>query len=147
MGRPKDPISPYRVSTHKSNGHIYATTQPFVTDNTGKIVRRHFSLGLLIGSKFIPNKNYIYASQEERDKLIFPEEWDLSAIEKKASVRKETFDLSLPDKYHDRFFGTTWLLGKIADKLHITEDLLKTSATAELLFLFPITILLTVPIY
>ncbi len=126
MGRPKDPISPYRVSTHKSNGHIYATTQPFVTDNTGKTVRRHFSWGLLIGSKFIPNKNYIYASQEERDKLIFPEEWDLSAIEKKASVRKETFDLSLPDNYHDRFFGTTWLLGKIADKLHITEDLLKT---------------------
>jgi len=126
MGRPKDPVSPYRVSTHKSNGHIYATTQPFVIDNNGNTVRRHFSWGLLIGSKFVPNKNYIYASQEERDKLVFPKEWDLSAIQVKTSVSKETFDLSRVDNYHDRFFGTTWLLGKIADKLHIHEDLLKT---------------------
>ena len=126
MGRPRDPLSPYRVSVHNCNGHTYATTQPFSTDADGKIVRRHYSWGILIGSKFIPNKNYIYASQEERDKLIFPADWDLSTIEKKEPASTDTFDLSSVNLYHDRFFGTTWLLGKIADRLHIKEDLMKT---------------------
>ena len=126
MGRPRDPMSPYRVSKHMCNGHVYATTQPFVTTPGGKTVRRHFSWGVLIGSKFIPNRNYIYASAEERKKLIFPEEWDLSAIAEKETVPTDTFDLTAAGDYHDRFFGTTWLLGKIADRLHIKEDLLKT---------------------
>ena len=126
MARPKDPLSPYRVSVHKCNGHTYATTQPFVSDADGKTVRRRYSWGILIGSKFIPNKNYIYASAEEREKLIFPKDWDLSAIEKKAPASQATFDLSSAAGYHDRLFGTTWLLGKIADRLRIKEDLLKT---------------------
>ena len=37
-----------------------------------------------------------------------------------------TFDLSDINEYQDRFFGTTWLLGKIVDKLHVKEDLLTT---------------------
>ena len=41
MGRPIDPLSPYRVSVHKSNGHVYATTQPFKQDKNGNVVRRH----------------------------------------------------------------------------------------------------------
>ena len=126
MGRPRDPESPYRVSTHTCNGHVYATTQPFVTTSEGKTVRRHYSWGVLINSKFVPNKNYIYASKDEREKLIFPDEWDLSAIAQHETVSTDTFDLSDVGNYHDRFFGTTWLLGKIADKLHIKEDLLKT---------------------
>ena len=126
MARPRDPESPFRVSKHICNGHVYATTQPFFTNPNGKIVRRHYSWGVLIDSKFIPNKNYIYASSEDRKKLIFPEDWDLSAIAENKPVSTDTFDLTAAGNYHDRFFGTTWLLGKIADRLHIKEDLLKT---------------------
>ena len=125
MARPRDPESPYRVSKHACNGHVYATTQPFVTTPEGKTVRRHYSWGVLIDSKFIPNKNFIYASAAEREKLIFPEDWDLSAITSNDTVSTDTFDLSAVGDYHDRFFGATWLLGKIADRLHIREDLLK----------------------
>ena len=130
MARPRDPKSPYRVSKHICNGHVYATTQPFFTTPDGKTVRRHYSWGVLIGSKFLPNKNYIYASDEERKKLIFPDDWDLSAIAEKrtdtVTAPTDTFDLTAAGEFHDRFFGTTWLLGKIADRLHIKEDLLKT---------------------
>ena len=127
MARPRDPESPFKVGEHRSNGHVYATTQPYVIDKNGETVRRHFSWGTLINSKFIPNTNYLYASKEEREKLIFPSGWDLSAIaheEKNQSAL--TFDLSDVNEYQDRFFGTTWLLGKIVDKLHVKEDLLAT---------------------
>ena len=101
MARPRDPESPFRVSKHICNGHVYATTQPFFTNPNGKIVRRHYSWGVLIDSKFIPNKNYIYASSEDRKKLIFPEDWDLSAIaENAAPERIETFGLPL---HHPNF--------------------------------------------
>ena len=127
MARPRDPESPFKVGEHKSNGHIYATTQPYVYDKNGKLVRRHFSWGTLINSKFIPNANYLYASKEDRDKLIFPSDWDLSAIiQEDKSYSTSTFDLSNINNYQDRFFGTTWLLGKIVDKLHVKEDLLTT---------------------
>lgn len=129
MGRPIDPLSPYRVSVHKSNGHVYATTQPFKQDKNGNVVRRHVSWGVVIDSKFIPNKTYLYAAPEERAKLIFPNEWDMSAIKVTDTSHeevRETFDLSQVYDYKDRFFGATWLLGKISDKLHIREDLLNT---------------------
>ena len=79
MARPKDPDSPYRVSEHHSNGHVYASSQPFVRDPKGNLVRRRTSWGVVIDSRFIPNKRFLYATQEEREKLIFPDHWDLSA--------------------------------------------------------------------
>ena len=126
MARPKDPDSPYRVSEHHSNGHVYASSQPFVRDPKGNLVRRRTSWGVVIDSRFIPNKRFLYATQEEREKLIFPDHWDLSAIQTDTPTFNTTFDLSSVSDYHDRFFGTTWLLGQIADKLHIKEDLLET---------------------
>ena len=126
MARPKDPDSPYRVSEHHSNGHVYASSQPFVRDPKGNLVRRRTSWGVVIDSRFIPNKRFLYATQEEREKLIFPDHWDLSAIKTDTPTFNTTFDLSSVSDYHDRFFGTTWLLGQIADKLHIKEDLLET---------------------
>ena len=37
---------------------------------------------------FIPGSKYIFASIEERSRLIFPDDWDMSEIEKLSGGRK-----------------------------------------------------------
>lgn len=82
MGRKVNPASMYRVSIHKTNGYRYASTQPSVFDeNSGKNVHYHVHWGVVDDNlKFYPGKNYFYADIEERSKLIFPQDWDLSEL-------------------------------------------------------------------
>ncbi|MCR5178698.1 MAG: hypothetical protein K6C95_06910, partial [Lachnospiraceae bacterium] len=82
MGRPPKADSGYHVSVHIANGYRYASTQPLVDDQSGGSGKRHhIHWGRLEdGNVFIPGKAYILASPQERRKLIFPEDWDLSAI-------------------------------------------------------------------
>lgn len=82
MGRKTNPISMYRVSIHRTNGYCYASTQPARYDEkTGKNIHLHVHWGVVDENlKFYPGKNYFYADIEERSKLIFPKNWDLSEL-------------------------------------------------------------------
>ena len=92
MARTIDANTAYRVRLHKNNGYNYASTQPIVVDSDrksgrNKHVRVHW--GTVDENKvFHPNKTYMMASPAERNKLIFPEDWDLSEIQKLPSARK-----------------------------------------------------------
>ena len=82
MGRKSNPASMYRVSIHRTNGYSYASTQPARFDEkSGKNVHCHVHWGVIDENlKFYPGKNYFYADIEERSKLIFPQNWDLSEL-------------------------------------------------------------------
>lgn len=82
MGRKSNPTSMYRVSIHRTNGYSYASTQPARFDEKlGKNVHCHIHWGVIDENlKFYPGKNYFYADIEERSKLIFPKNWDLSEL-------------------------------------------------------------------
>ena len=84
MARPVDPTATYRISIHNIGGYRYASTQPAYLDpETGKTKHKRIHWGTVDESnKFIPGSKYIFASIEERSKLIFPENWDMSELEK-----------------------------------------------------------------
>lgn len=74
--------------------------------------------------RFHPNSTYFYAPIEERRKLIFPAEWDLSEIKAlsgtghRGAVESEGGDL-------DRMYGPTWFLDNVARETGLTDDLRK----------------------
>lgn len=74
----------YHVSVHKSGGYRYASTQPTrINPVTKKKECKHIHWGSLTeDNKFYPNKNFYRATPEERAQLIFPDDWDLSELEK-----------------------------------------------------------------
>ena len=88
--RPVDPNSQYRVKLHNNNGYKYASTQPpYVDPETGKKKYRYIHWGSVDDNlKFIPGSPFFLATPEERSKLIFPKEWDLSEAEKLTGLRK-----------------------------------------------------------
>ena len=75
--------------------------------------------------KFIPGKQYLYASPEDRAKLIFPEGWDLSEIEKLQSNRKQG-RTAYEGVDVNRFYGDVWLMEQVADKVGLRTDLMAT---------------------
>ena len=82
-GRPVKEDTIYKMKIHVNGTHRYASTQPFTIDEDGKKRYAHKHWGTLDENlRFHPNTTYLYASIEERSKLIFPKEWDLSKIEK-----------------------------------------------------------------
>ena len=126
MARPVDPDAPYRVTIHTTNGYRYASTQPsMVNPETGKRTHRQVHWGTVDENlKFIPGKQYIVASPEERQKLIFPEGWDLSEIDKLSGRRKQGRP-AIEGQDENRLYGDIWLLEQIADVTGIRKDLLK----------------------
>lgn len=90
MARPIDTTAPYRVSIHNINGYRYASTQPaYQNPETGKTKHKRIHWGTVDESnKFIPGSRYIFAPVEERAKLIFTKDWDLSALEILTGGRK-----------------------------------------------------------
>ena len=105
---------------------MYATTHPYTLTGDGKRKYSCLHWGTVTdGLKFIPGKQYLYAPLEERARLIFPEGWDLSEIEKLESGRKrgrpayEGTDVN-------RFYGDVWLLERVADKVGLRADLMAT---------------------
>ena len=127
MPRKVDPNSQYRVSIHLNNGYRYASTQPYVINpNTGKKSYHHIHWGTVDeNNKFIPGKNYLVASIAEREKLIFPEDWDLSEV-KKLSGAREKGRPAIESQNENRLYGDIWLLEQIAEKTEIRKDLMKT---------------------
>ena len=126
MARPVDPNTPYRISIHVTNGYRYACTQPsMVHPKTGKRTHRLVHWGTVDDNlKFRPGKQYIATPPEERQKLIFPEDWDLSEIDKLSGRRKEPRPF-VEGQDENRLYGDIWLLEQIAEVTGIHKDLLK----------------------
>ena len=126
MARPSRPDSIYRVSLHRNGGHLYAATHPFTVDASGK---RHYTVvhwGTVTEDlRFLPGKRYLEASGEVRDRLIFPEGWDLSATRAEPRGFQPAGLRPLPFSPADRgkSFGGVWLLDSSAARFGIREDL------------------------
>ena len=89
MPRKPDPNSPYRIAIHVDKGYRYASTQPATVDPaTGKRTYRRIHWGTVDdNNKFVPGKAYIFASLEERSKLIFPEDVNQAVLPKRGRTR------------------------------------------------------------
>ena len=126
MPRKPDPDAPYRVAIHVDKGYRYASTQPAIVDpNTGKRSYRRIHWGTVDdNNRFVPGKAYLFAPIEERSKLIFPEGWDLSEIEKLSGNRRRGRPV-IESQDENRLYGDIWLLEQIAEATGIRADLLK----------------------
>ena len=124
-GRPVKEDTIYKMSIHINGAHKYASTQPYTVGADGKKRYTHKHWGTLDESlKFHPNTAYLYLSIEERQKFIFPKDWDLSELGELASTRRRG-RISYEAEDVDRQYGATWFLGKVADKVGLLEDLRK----------------------
>ena len=133
-GRPKNPVSPYTMSIHKNGKYKYASTQRPVVDEDGNIKFRHFHWGSLgPDNVFHPNHAFLYLSLEEREKFIFPAEWNLRELNLHQSpspapatqailpVEKDLITVA-----QSRSYGAVWLLERLGEQLGIREDLMAT---------------------
>jgi hypothetical protein len=126
VSRPPKADSGFHVSIHIANGYRYASTQPAINHPDDGVKKyRHIHWGRVDeNNTFMPGRAYILASPEERAKLFFPNDWDLSAIEQLSGARKRGRP---PYSGNDlnRFYGDIWLLEQLIDKLGIRQDLMK----------------------
>lgn len=124
-GRPAKDDSIYKVGIHKIGTHRYASTQPYSVDQDGKKrhSRKHWGT-VDENNRFHPNTTYLYASLEERSKLIFPKDWNLSELDELASTRRRG-RVSYEADDVDRQYGATWFLDKVAEETGVTADLRK----------------------
>ena len=124
MPRHEDPNTQYRIKPHVTNGYTYASTQPpYIDPVSGKKKYRHVHWGTVDENlKFIPSSAFFLAEPEERSRLIFPEDWDMSAAEKLAGLRKPGRpEYSGEDQ--NRLYGDIWLLEQVALKTGVKHDL------------------------
>jgi len=124
MGRPAIPDAQFRIRPHTSHGYTYASTQPSCVDpDSGKKKYRHIYWGTVDENlKFTPNSTFYLASPEEREQLIFPEDWDISEAEKLTGLRKP----GRPEyngECQNRLYGDVWLLEHVALKTGVRQDL------------------------
>ena len=124
MARPVDPNAQFRVKPHINNGYTYASTQPPSVDpDTGKKKYRYVHWGVVDENRrFIPGSAFYLASPAERERLIFPEDWDMSEAEKLAGLRKPGRPAYNGD-CQNRLYGDIWLLEQVAVKTGIRQDL------------------------
>ncbi|MDR0356294.1 MAG: hypothetical protein LBJ64_11280 [Deltaproteobacteria bacterium] len=133
MARPAAPEAKHRIKPHRTNGKTYAGTQTSYLDPaTGKKKYRYVHWGKVDDDlKFWPNSAFFAVAPEERAKLVFPENWDMSEAEKFAAMQEregavcdcasEICDYAC----ENRLFGDVWLLEQIALKTGIRQDLEK----------------------
>jgi len=124
MARTMDPNTQYRVRQHVTNGYTYASTQQHYPDPaTGKKKYHHIHWGTVDENlRFIPGSQFFLTPPEERSRLIFPEEWDMSEAEKLAGLRKPGRpEYSGEDQ--NRLYGDIWLLEQVAARTGIRQDL------------------------
>lgn len=144
-GRHRNPDTNYKVALRVTGPYRYAATQPNIVDPvTGQAKRKFVYWGdVTEDMKFIPNSRYRLASEEERKKLIFPENWDMSEVQKrmnsemKAPVSADPYiandgsafsgtvsTVPSEGQFNNRFYGGPWLLWEVAVKKNVVEDLL-----------------------
>lgn len=124
MARPISADTANKVTLHVNGGYRYASTRPRVVNvATGKNTNKSIHWGTVTEDlRFIPNRRYIYAPLEERSKLVFPEDWDLSEIKKLSANRGPGRPPSGEDD-KNRLYGATWLMEQIAERTGIRRDL------------------------
>jgi len=124
LARHEDPNTQYRVRKHVNGGYAYASTQPpYVDPNTGEKKYRHIHWGTVDdNNRFAPGLPFFMASPEERERLIFPKNWDISEAEKLTGLRSPGRPAYNGDD-QNRFYGDIWLLEQIAIKTGIRKDL------------------------
>ena len=122
-GRPRDPMTAYRMKRRTVGSYSYAATQPIALDEkTGKERRQVKLWGKLEGNKFIPSDQFLLLSPEERKKMIFPPEWDITEVKKLPSERGRGRP-AYEGECRDRNFGAVWFMDQLADQMGITQDL------------------------
>ena len=124
MARPVDPLAQYRVKLHINGDYTYASTQPPYDDpSTGKKKYRRVHWGTVDEKlKFTPGATFFMASPEERARLIFPEEWDISEAKALTGLRKPGRP-EYSDSDQNRLYGDIWLLEQVALKTGVRQDL------------------------
>ena len=123
MGRQIDPNTAYRVGIHKNNGYLYACTQPgYLDQKTGKYKHKHYQWGKIDENlKFYPGPRYLLATLEERRKLIFPSNWDLSETTKYNTVSvSPPREIGIKDL--NLLYGDVWLCERVSEITYIRED-------------------------
>ena len=104
---------------------MYAATHPYTIDENGKRKYVNCHWGIVDGNKkFFPGKRYIFASLEERAKLVFPDDWDMSEV-KRLSGAKQPGRPAYTDTDKNRFYGDIWLLEQVADRIGLRSDLMQ----------------------
>ena len=124
MARPVNENARYTVKLHKTKGYCYASTQPpYIDEVTGKKKYKHIHWGSVDENlKFKPNENFYNASPEERARLIFPAEWDMSVAQRLTGLRNPGRPAN-DGECQNRLYGDIWLLEQVAEKLGIRQDL------------------------
>lgn len=127
MARPISADTTYKMTLHVNGKYRYASTRPRVVTGEGeKNSNKSIHWGTLTEDmKFMPNAKFLYLPLEERRKYKFPENWDLSEIDKLPSERKAGRPRSSEDD-KNRLYGATWLLERIAEATGIRRDLEET---------------------
>ena len=120
-GRTLNPQTPYRMREHKTGKYSYAATYPSETDGVKKRACRHWGR-LKDGKLFQPNIEFLNLTPAEREKFIFPDDWDLSELKKLASHRGPGRP-AYAQVDQDRLYGHVWLLEQLAVQLHLRSDL------------------------
>lgn len=124
MVRPINGDTALKVTLHVNGAYRYATLRPRVTNgSTGRRMNKSIHLGTVTeDKKFIPNKVYMYMSMEERRRLIFPKDWDLSEADRLPGNRK-TGRPAYKGEERNSLYGDAWLMEQMAEKTGVREDL------------------------
>ena len=126
MARKSREDSIYRVSVHRIGNYTYAATHPFTLDAEG---RRHYRIRhwgtLTADRKFIPGKTFLRASAQERARLIFPSDWDLSALQSVPVTARDARRIPFDPSDAGKSYGAVWLLERMVEKLGVRQDLEK----------------------
>lgn len=119
---------------HQNGKYRYASTQRSFVDANGNKKYRHHHWGTLDKNNvFHPNHVFVYLPQEEKDKFVFPEDWDLSelhslSLPSAAPVSQAVLN-ALPNMIHvaqSRSYGAVWLMERIGEQLGVRDDLMVT---------------------
>ncbi|MDR2442777.1 MAG: hypothetical protein LBE31_04565 [Deltaproteobacteria bacterium] len=124
MARPVNPKAQFTVKPHFTNGYTYASTQPpYIDPKTGKKVYRRIHWGVVDENlRFTPGTQFYKATAQERARLIFPKNWDMSKAAALLGLTKEKLPLYDPHS-QNLLYGDIWLLEQIAMKTKIRENL------------------------
>ena len=87
LGRPVNKDTQYKVKVHTLGKHRYASNKVFTVGKDGKKRYSYKHWGILDeGNRFHPGVNYFYATTGERNKLIFPADWDMGDLSELSST-------------------------------------------------------------
>ena len=129
MARTIDANTAYRVKLHINGGYRYASTQPIIEDPDGESGRnrhRRVHWGTVDDNmKFHPNHRYITTPPEERARLVFPRDWDLSEARALPGERGAGRPVEALSEDSNLLYGDIWLLEQVAERTGLRQDLVK----------------------